>query len=78
MHLHVTCARVYATEIGNGKALFQHAIRVNSIAGLYGGNCWLLSFVTLFFFICSHEVSRCIVNFWSEASNGSFFLLNVW
>lgn len=50
MHLHVTCACVYATEIGNGKALFQHAIRVNSIAGLYGGNCWLLSFVTLFFF----------------------------
>ena len=47
--------------------------------------CWTIwgellavEFCNPFFFICSHEVSRCIVNFWSEASNGSFFLLNVW
>lgn len=72
IHLRVTCACVYTIEIWNGKALFQHAIRVNSIVGLYGGNCWLLSFET-FFFICSHEVSRCIVNFWSKASNRTFF-----
>lgn len=51
--LHVTCARVYTIETGNGKALFQHAIRINSILGLYGGNCWLLGFDALI--IYSHE-----------------------
>lgn len=51
--MHVTCAHVYTIETGNGKALFQHAIRINSILGLYGGNCWLLGFDALI--IYSHE-----------------------
>lgn len=53
IHLHVTCVHVYTIETGNGKALFQHAIRINSILGLYGGNCWLLGFDALI--IYSHE-----------------------
>lgn len=57
MHLHVTCARVYATEIGNGKALFQHAIRVNSIAGLYGGELLAVEFCNPFFFL--YVVTKC-------------------